>query len=46
MASCKIQERKEKARRSINCMFLGMNNYCGTGCGMNLTNIRHMEEDS
>ena len=23
MASCKIQESKKKARRSINCMFLG-----------------------
>ena len=25
MAGCKIQESKKKARRFINCMFLGMN---------------------
>ena len=29
MASCNIQESKKKARRSINCMFLGRMMICG-----------------
>ena len=29
MTSCRIRERKKKARRSINCMFLGWMMICG-----------------
>ena len=30
MVSCKIQESKKKARRSISCMFYGLMMICGT----------------